>query len=49
MQGSPGASANTTPHGRNVQFFGNVRYMNAAGLKRKCDIEEYVEKVKKFC
>ncbi|MGE4488862.1 MAG: deoxyribodipyrimidine photo-lyase [Kiritimatiellales bacterium] len=25
--------------------FGKVRYMNAAGLKRKCDIEAYVEKV----
>ena len=26
-------------------IFGKVRYMNAAGLKRKCDIEAYVEKV----
>ena len=25
--------------------FGKVRYMNAAGLKRKCDIEGYVRKV----
>lgn len=25
--------------------FGKTRYMNAAGLKRKCDIEAYVEKV----
>jgi deoxyribodipyrimidine photo-lyase len=27
-------------------IFGKTRYMNAAGLKRKCDIEAYVEKVK---
>ncbi len=27
-------------------IFGKTRYMNAAGLKRKCDIEGYVEKVK---
>ncbi len=26
-------------------IFGTVRYMNAAGLERKCDIEAYVEKV----
>jgi deoxyribodipyrimidine photo-lyase len=26
-------------------IFGKVRYMNAAGLKRKCDIEAYVKKV----
>ncbi|MFA6174420.1 MAG: deoxyribodipyrimidine photo-lyase [Kiritimatiellales bacterium] len=26
-------------------IFGKTRYMNAAGLKRKCDIERYVEKV----
>ena len=25
--------------------FGKVRYMNAAGLERKCDIVAYVEKV----
>ena len=30
-------------------IFGKTRYMNAAGLKRKCDIEAYVEKVKKLC
>jgi deoxyribodipyrimidine photo-lyase len=29
-------------------IFGKTRYMNAAGLKRKCDIEAYVEKVKRF-
>lgn len=28
-------------------IFGKTRYMNAAGLKRKCDIEGYVEKVKR--
>ena len=28
-------------------IFGKVRYMNAAGLKRKCDIEKYVESVKR--
>ncbi len=27
------------------EIFGTVRYMNAAGLKRKCDIEGYVRKV----
>lgn len=25
--------------------FGKIRYMNAAGLKRKCDIQSYVDKV----
>jgi hypothetical protein len=25
--------------------FGKVRYMNAAGLERKCDIQGYVQKV----
>jgi deoxyribodipyrimidine photo-lyase len=30
-------------------IFGKTRYMNAAGLKRKCDIEGYVEKVGRFC
>ena len=30
-------------------IFGKTRYMNAAGLKRKCDIEAYVEKVSGFC
>lgn len=29
-------------------IFGKTRYMNAAGLKRKCDIEGYVEKVARF-
>lgn len=29
-------------------IFGKVRYMNAAGLERKCDIEEYVEKVSRL-
>ena len=29
-------------------IFGKTRYMNAAGLKRKCDIEGYVEKVAAF-
>jgi deoxyribodipyrimidine photo-lyase len=28
------------------EIFGKVRYMNAAGLKRKFDVEGYVEKVK---
>jgi deoxyribodipyrimidine photo-lyase len=28
--------------------FGKVRYMNAAGLKRKCNIEGYVEKVNRM-
>ncbi len=28
-------------------IFGKTRYMNAAGLKRKCDIEGYVEKVRR--
>lgn len=27
------------------EIFGKVRYMNAAGLRRKCDIDGYVEKV----
>ena len=31
---------------RNV--FGKVRYMNANGLKRKCDIEAYVDKVRRL-
>jgi deoxyribodipyrimidine photo-lyase len=30
---------------RNV--FGNIRYMNANGLKRKFDIDAYVKKVKR--
>jgi deoxyribodipyrimidine photo-lyase len=30
---------------REREVFGKVRYMNAAGLERKCDIEAYVEKV----
>ena len=34
------------PH---LPTFGKTRYMNAAGLKRKCDIEAYVEKVGKGC
>jgi deoxyribodipyrimidine photo-lyase len=29
-------------------IFGKVRYMNAAGLKRKCDIAAYVEKVRRY-
>jgi deoxyribodipyrimidine photo-lyase len=29
-------------------IFGKVRYMNAAGLERKCDVKAYVEKVKKL-
>jgi len=29
-------------------IFGKTRYMNAAGLKRKCDIEGHVEKVKRL-
>jgi len=28
-------------------IFGKVRYMNAAGLERKCDIKEYVQKIEK--
>lgn len=28
------------------EVFGKVRYMNAAGLRRKCDIEAYVETVR---
>ena len=30
------------------EIFGKVRYMNANGLKRKFDIEKYVEKVAKL-
>ncbi|MDD3277172.1 MAG: deoxyribodipyrimidine photo-lyase [Kiritimatiellales bacterium] len=30
-------------------IFGKTRYMNAAGLKRKCDIEGYVERVQQLC
>ncbi|NOU35415.1 MAG: deoxyribodipyrimidine photolyase [Kiritimatiellaceae bacterium] len=30
-------------------IFGKTRYMNAVGLKRKCDIDGYVEKVGKAC
>ena len=30
-------------------IFGKTRYMNAAGLKRKCDIDGYVEKVTRIC
>ncbi len=30
-------------------IFGKVRYMNAAGLERKCDIAAYVEKVERLC
>ncbi|MFW5683080.1 MAG: deoxyribodipyrimidine photo-lyase, partial [Phycisphaeraceae bacterium] len=29
-------------------IFGKVRYMNANGLKRKCDIDAYVEKVERL-
>jgi deoxyribodipyrimidine photo-lyase len=29
-------------------IFGKVRYMNASGLERKCDIRGYVEKVKRL-
>jgi deoxyribodipyrimidine photo-lyase len=29
-------------------IFGKVRYMTATGLKRKCDIQAYVDKVKKL-
>ncbi len=29
-------------------IFGKVRYMNAAGLERKCDINGYVLKIKRF-
>jgi deoxyribodipyrimidine photo-lyase len=29
-------------------IFGKVRYMNARGLERKCDIEAYVEKVRRL-
>ncbi len=30
------------------EIFGKVRYMNARGLERKCDIKAYVEKVEKL-
>jgi deoxyribodipyrimidine photo-lyase len=30
------------------EIFGKVRYMNAAGLERKCDIKAYVAKVGRF-
>jgi deoxyribodipyrimidine photo-lyase len=30
-------------------IFGKVRYMNAAGLERKCDIRGYVAKVERLC
>lgn len=33
---------------RERPIFGKVRYMNAAGLKRKCDIQGYVKKVKRL-
>lgn len=36
-----GASGNTTVHGGRERF-GNVRYMNEGGLKRKFDADEYV-------
>jgi hypothetical protein len=29
--------------------FGNVRYMNAAGLRRKTDIEDYVREIEVRC
>ncbi len=29
-------------------IFGKTRYMNAAGLKRKCNIKWYVEKVSRI-
>ncbi|MEW6015528.1 MAG: deoxyribodipyrimidine photolyase, partial [Candidatus Zixiibacteriota bacterium] len=29
--------------------FGNIRYMNAAGLKRKFDADEYVRRVEESC
>jgi deoxyribodipyrimidine photo-lyase len=31
------------------EIFGKVRYMNAAGLERKCDINAYVKKVERMC
>lgn len=31
------------------RIFGKVRYMNAAGLERKCDIKAYVKKVEQMC
>ena len=30
-------------------ILGKVRFMSADGLKRKCDIEGYVDKVEKLC
>jgi deoxyribodipyrimidine photo-lyase len=30
------------------EIFGNIRYMNAKGLKRKFDVEEYVRRMSKF-
>ena len=30
------------------EIFGNIRYMNAEGLKRKFDVEEYVRRMSKF-
>jgi deoxyribodipyrimidine photo-lyase len=30
------------------EIFGNIRYMNAGGLKRKFDVEEYVRRMSKF-
>jgi deoxyribodipyrimidine photo-lyase len=30
-------------------IFGKTRYMNAAGLKRKCDIKGYLQKIARFC
>jgi deoxyribodipyrimidine photo-lyase len=29
--------------------FGKIRFMSAAGLERKCDIEGYVDKVERLC
>jgi deoxyribodipyrimidine photo-lyase len=29
-------------------IFGKIRYMNAAGLERKCDIQAYIRKVERF-
>jgi hypothetical protein len=40
----PGALANTTDPGQSALSTDMVRYMNAAGLKRKFDIEAYVSK-----
>jgi deoxyribodipyrimidine photo-lyase len=33
---------------KNRAIFGNVRYMNANGLRRKFDIDKYVEKIKQL-